>query len=89
MMPLRKFTIHQPKTAAEAAQMLAQFGEVAAFEPDPEARRLAERHGPFEILAGQLPDDVPYESASFDVVAADNFGLFIEGIPSWSLLPHV
>jgi aerobic carbon-monoxide dehydrogenase medium subunit len=27
MMPLRKFTIHQPKTAAEAAQMLAEFGE--------------------------------------------------------------
>lgn len=27
MMPLRKFTIHQPKTVAEAAQMLAQFGE--------------------------------------------------------------
>jgi SAM-dependent methyltransferase len=50
--------------------MLAQFGEVAAFEPDPEARRLAERHGPFEILAGRLPDDIPYESASFDVVAA-------------------
>ncbi|MBM4260153.1 MAG: xanthine dehydrogenase family protein subunit M [Deltaproteobacteria bacterium] len=27
MMPLRKFTIHQPKTVAEAAQMLTQFGE--------------------------------------------------------------
>jgi carbon-monoxide dehydrogenase medium subunit len=27
MMPLRRFTIHQPKTAAEAAQMLAEFGE--------------------------------------------------------------
>jgi carbon-monoxide dehydrogenase medium subunit len=27
MMPLRKFTIHQPKTIAEASQMLAQFGE--------------------------------------------------------------
>lgn len=27
MMPLRKFTIHQPKTVAEAAQMLAQFGD--------------------------------------------------------------
>lgn len=26
-MPLRKFTIHQPKTVAEAAQMLAQFGD--------------------------------------------------------------
>lgn len=27
MMPLRKFTIHQPKTVAEASQMLAQYGE--------------------------------------------------------------
>jgi len=27
MMPLRKFTIHQPKTVAEASQMLAEFGE--------------------------------------------------------------
>jgi len=27
MMPLRKFTIHQPKTIAEASQMLADFGE--------------------------------------------------------------
>jgi carbon-monoxide dehydrogenase medium subunit len=27
MMPLRKFTIHQPQTVAEASQMLAQFGE--------------------------------------------------------------
>jgi aerobic carbon-monoxide dehydrogenase medium subunit len=27
MMPLRRFTIHQPKSAAEASAMLAQFGE--------------------------------------------------------------
>jgi len=27
MMPLRKFTIHQPKTIADASQMLAQFGD--------------------------------------------------------------
>jgi aerobic carbon-monoxide dehydrogenase medium subunit len=27
MMPLRRFAIHQPKTIAEAAQMLAEFGE--------------------------------------------------------------
>ena len=27
MMPLRRFTIHQPKNAVEASQMLAQFGE--------------------------------------------------------------
>ena len=27
MMPLRKFAIHQPKTVAEASQMLAQYGE--------------------------------------------------------------
>src|SRR5262245_33265175 len=27
MMPLRKFTIHQPKTIAEASQMLGEFGD--------------------------------------------------------------
>lgn len=27
MMPLRRFTIHQPKTCAEASQMLGEFGE--------------------------------------------------------------
>jgi carbon-monoxide dehydrogenase medium subunit len=27
MMPLRRFTIHQPKTVAEAAEMLIEFGE--------------------------------------------------------------
>jgi carbon-monoxide dehydrogenase medium subunit len=27
MMPLRRFTIHQPKTPAEASQMLAEFGD--------------------------------------------------------------
>src|SRR3990170_2604123 len=27
MMPLRRFTIHQPKSVAEASQMLAEFGE--------------------------------------------------------------
>src|SRR6058998_652180 len=27
MMPLRKFTIHQPKTVAEASQMLAEYGD--------------------------------------------------------------
>lgn len=50
--------------------MLAQFGEVVAFEPDPEARRLAQRHGSFEILAGRLPDEIPYSRGSFDLVAA-------------------
>src|SRR6266536_4485984 len=27
MMPLRRFTIHQPKTTAEASQMLAEYGD--------------------------------------------------------------
>src|ERR671936_348595 len=27
MMPLRRFTIHQPRNTAEASEMLAQFGE--------------------------------------------------------------
>jgi len=35
--------------------MLARFGQVMAFEPDPEARALARRFGAFDVRAGRLP----------------------------------
>ena len=50
--------------------MLAQFGEVMAFEPDAEARERARRFGAFDVRAGRLPDDIPFERGSFDMVAA-------------------
>lgn len=50
--------------------MLARFGTVSCFEPDREARCLAQRQGPFEVRAGALPDSVPFELESFDLVVA-------------------
>jgi aerobic carbon-monoxide dehydrogenase medium subunit len=51
MMPLRRFTIHQPKTAAEASEMLAQFGE--------EGRLYA---GGTELLLAMKHDLLRYEN---------------------------
>lgn len=50
--------------------MLSKLGQVVAFEPDEEARRLAQRYGDFEIRPGFLPHDIPYERDSFDIIAA-------------------
>jgi aerobic carbon-monoxide dehydrogenase medium subunit len=44
MMPLRRFTIHQPKTIAEASQMLADFGEKARFYAGGTELLLAMKH---------------------------------------------
>jgi SAM-dependent methyltransferase len=50
--------------------MLSQFGSVAGFEPDDEARDLALRQGAFDIRAGALPDHIPFDPESFDLVVA-------------------
>jgi len=50
--------------------MLARFGQVMAFEPNAEARALARRFGAFDVRAGRLPDDIPFERSGFDMVAA-------------------
>ena len=44
MMPLRKFTIHQPKTVTEAAQMLAEYGEKARLYAGGTELLLAMKH---------------------------------------------
>jgi carbon-monoxide dehydrogenase medium subunit len=44
MMPLRKFTIHQPKTIAEASQMLAEFGETGRLYAGGTELLLAMKH---------------------------------------------
>jgi carbon-monoxide dehydrogenase medium subunit len=44
MMPLRRFTIHQPKTIAEASQMLADFGEKARLYAGGTELLLAMKH---------------------------------------------
>jgi SAM-dependent methyltransferase len=50
--------------------MLSAFGTVAALEPDAEARDFASRKGPFDIRGGRLPDDIPFDAESFDLVVA-------------------
>lgn len=50
--------------------MLSRFGEVAAFDPDEEALAYAAGKGDFDIRQGQLPSRIPFEDASFDLVAA-------------------
>jgi carbon-monoxide dehydrogenase medium subunit len=44
MMPLRRFTIHQPKTIVEASQMLAEFGEKARLYAGGTELLLAMKH---------------------------------------------
>jgi carbon-monoxide dehydrogenase medium subunit len=44
MMPLRRFTIHQPKTIAEASQMLTDFGEKARLYAGGTELLLAMKH---------------------------------------------
>lgn len=50
--------------------MLAGFGHVSAFEPDAKARRIVSRESGLQIREGRLPDDVPFDAESFDLVAA-------------------
>lgn len=50
--------------------LLRKFGSVAALEPDDDARHLASAKGAFDVRAGSLPDQIPFERAAFDLVAA-------------------
>lgn len=51
-------------------QMLSSFGKLEAFELDDEARDIAKSKLPMDIKSGMLPDQVPYQDGSFDVVVA-------------------
>jgi SAM-dependent methyltransferase len=50
--------------------MFARFGAVCAFEPDEGARLHARAKGAYDVRSGSLPDSVPFEAGSFDLVAA-------------------
>ncbi len=50
--------------------MLAGFGQVSAFEPDAGARRIVGRESGLQIREGRLPDEVPFDAETFDLVAA-------------------
>ena len=51
-------------------KMLSSFGKLDAFELDDEARVIAKGKLPMDIKSGMLPDHVPYQPGSFDVVVA-------------------
>ena len=51
-------------------QLLASFGDIAAFELDEEARRIAASKMPIDIAEGALPDRIPFPGKSFDVIGA-------------------
>jgi SAM-dependent methyltransferase len=51
-------------------EMLATLGEVSAFEPHPFCLDHARSRGIGDVRSGQLPYDIPFERASFDLVAA-------------------
>jgi SAM-dependent methyltransferase len=51
--------------------LLAERGIVSAFEPFEEAATWAsDRHPAADIRSGHLPDDLPYDDSTFDLVAA-------------------
>ncbi|MFI4933523.1 MAG: class I SAM-dependent methyltransferase [Caulobacterales bacterium] len=50
--------------------MLASFGEVTAMEPDEESRAYAQEKTGVCVKGGRLPDGLPFEPASFDLVCA-------------------
>lgn len=50
--------------------LLARFGAVSAFEPDPADLERAVRRGIGTVDPGSLPEDVPFAGERFDVVLA-------------------
>ena len=50
--------------------MLTRFGEGTAVEPDDASRLYAAEHSGVRVEGGLLPDRLPFEPASFDLVGA-------------------
>jgi SAM-dependent methyltransferase len=50
--------------------MLAQVGDVFAFEPDAAARQRAADRGVAHVAFGTLPDGVPFDGVQFDLILA-------------------
>ena len=75
MMPLRRFTIHQPKHAAEASEMLGQFGEQGRLYAGGTELLLAMKH---DLLRYEHLVDVK-TIAGLDAIEAKNSSLVIGG----------
>ena len=50
--------------------MLAEFGRLAAFEFDQEARGLANAKRVIDVVDGELPHRIPFPPGTFDIVVA-------------------
>jgi SAM-dependent methyltransferase len=51
-------------------QMLSSFGELDAFEYDESARLIASGKSALPVYSGCLPDNIPFTSPRYDVIAA-------------------
>lgn len=51
-------------------QMLGEFGDVSAFEPDAAARSAAMERSGIAVKPAHLPDGLPFSPNSFDLIAA-------------------
>ncbi len=51
-------------------QMLSRLGDLVAFEPDDDARKVAAGKSGCEIRHGTLPDGNPYKDDKFDLIVA-------------------
>jgi SAM-dependent methyltransferase len=51
-------------------KMLERYGRVSAFEPDAEARAIAEGKSGLSVSAGTLPEGIPFARDAFDIVVA-------------------
>ena len=75
MMPLRRFTIHQPKTVAEASQMLGEFGDKGRLYAGGTELLLAMKH---DLLRYEHLVDVK-TIADLDKIEVKNGALLIGG----------
>jgi aerobic carbon-monoxide dehydrogenase medium subunit len=84
MMPLRRFTIHQPKTPAEASQMLAEFGEKGRLYAGGTELLLAMKH---DLLRYEHLVDVK-TIAGLDRIELKNGAVMIGGTATHRAIEH-
>jgi len=84
MMPLRRFTIHQPKSHAEASQMLAQFGEKGRVYAGGTELLLAMKH---DLLRYEHLVDVK-TIPGLDKIETKNGSLFIGAAVTHRAIEH-
>jgi carbon-monoxide dehydrogenase medium subunit len=84
MMPLRRFTIHQPKTPVEASQMLAEFGEKGRLYAGGTELLLAMKH---ELLRYEHLVDVK-TIAGLNRIELKNGAVMIGGTATHRAIEH-